>query len=495
MKLKIQPKMIAGFFSMSVLLVILGAVAIFFTDRMLSKTQNILKDNVSSLKAAEELEIALMDMKGLAANYLLDGERRWLEIFNEKEQIFRRWFKVARTQAHTENENTILSSADVLFQKYLRHHQSLVLLHQQGDFQAARIKLAGPLRDTFTEIYEKCENYLFINEKIMYQTSRQMERENRIVNVVIACFAVGSVVLGLSFGMVIARSITKPLYRLIVKVKGVAEDHVLEELDISGDTEFEKLDKHVKILIDKIHQTNKDLRHSRQMLIHSEKLALLGSIAAGLAHEIRNPLTSIKMLIYSLLDKESNNTKEAKDFNVILQQVIRMEAFLQNFLDFARPPEPVFKQIKVQETLEQALHLMSPQLQQSHIRLRTKWNASDPSIHADSDQMKQVIMNLTLNSIQAMTQGGLLSIETRITNDPDRRMQIQISDTGPGVPEELLPVIFNPFTTTKKNGTGLGLAITHQIIKNHGGSVRVENIKPHGARFIIQLPIEWSTAK
>lgn len=480
--------MIAGFISMSALFIISAAVAIFYTDRMLGKTRDMLKENVSSLKSAEELEIALLDMKGIAANYLLDGQTQWLNIFREKDRIFRKWFGVAWSQARTEEERQLLSETEALFARYQSHYRAMRRLYQEGDAPAARLILTGPMRNTFSAIYTKCENYLFINEKIMYRTSEQMERENRVVRAVMMVFAAGSILLGLVFGVLIARSITQPLYRLIVNVKGATEGNVLEELGISDESEFDKLDKHIRALIDRIHRANRDLSQSRRLLIHSEKLAMLGSVAAGLAHEIRNPLTSIKMLIYSLRDKAGGHSQTGRDYEVMLQQITRMESFLQGFLDFARPPEPEFKDVRLGETLDQALHLMRPQIEAARVRLKTVWVSPDPVVRADPGQLKQVVVNLVLNAVQAMDGGGRLTIETAVTAGTEGQAEIRISDSGPGIPESLLPSVFEPFTTTKKSGTGLGLAISQQIVRNHGGLVRVENLRPRGARFIVQLP-------
>ncbi len=488
MKWNIRPRVIAGFISMSVLFILFGAMAILYTDRMLGKTRDMLKENVSSLKAAEELEIALLDMKGIAANYLLDGQTQWLNIFREKDRVFRRWFGVAWAQARTEEERQLLSETEALFGRYQGHYRTMRRLHQEGDADAARLILNGSMRDTFSAIYEKCENYLFINEKIMHRTSEQLVRENRFVRAVMVVFAAGSVLLGVVFGVLIARSITQPLYRLIVNVKGAAGEDVLEEMDIPDESEFDKLDKHIRVLIDRIHRTNRDLSHSRRLLMQSEKLAMLGSVAAGLAHEIRNPLTSIKMLIYSLRDKAGGHSQTLRDYDVMLQQITRMESFLQAFLDFARPPEPEFKKVRLGETLDQALRLLRPQIEAARVRLKTAWVAPDPVVRADPGQLKQVVVNLILNAVQAMSGGGRLSIETAVTAGPDGQAEIRVSDNGPGIPEELLPSLFEPFTTTKKSGTGLGLAISQQIVKNHGGIVQVENIRPHGARFVVQLP-------
>lgn len=480
--------MIAGFVSMSVLFILFGTVAILYTDRILDKTRDMLKENVSSLKAAEELEIALLDMKGIAANYLLDGQTRWLNIFREKDRIFRRWFGVAWAQARTEEERQLLSETEALFGRYQSLYRTMRRLHQEGDADAARLILNGPMRDTFSAIYEKCENYLFINEKIMHRTSEQLALENRIIKAVMIVFAAGSILLGLVFGILIARSITQPLYRLIVNVKGATGENALEEMEIPDESEFDKLDKHIRVLIDRIHRTNRDLSQSRRLLIHSEKLAMLGSVAAGLAHEIRNPLTSIKMLIYSLRDKAGGHSQTSRDYEVMLQQITRMESFLQSFLDFARPPEPEFKEVRLRETLDQALRLMRPQIEAARIQLKTEWIEPDPIVRADPGQLKQVVVNLILNAVQAMTGGGRLSIETAVTAGPDGQAEIRVSDNGPGIPEALLPSVFEPFNTTKENGTGLGLAISQQIVKNHGGIVRVANLRPRGARFVVQLP-------
>ncbi|MDZ7262274.1 MAG: ATP-binding protein [candidate division KSB1 bacterium] len=489
MKLRIRPRMMAGFLIMSALLIVVGIFAIFYTNRMQKNTSRILAENVSSQKASEELEIALLDMKGLTANYLLDGESKWLEVFSDKQASFVKWFDNAREQAHTLEEKKILDEVEHLFDTYLRYQKKVVSYYQQGNFSQAYEILTGDMRVTFNLIYEKCEELSFLNEKMMYHTSFLIERDNRTVNGMVVL----GILAGLALGLFLARSITHPIYELVLKLKGATNEEIVEKVDIADETELEHLSKHVRKLIDKVHEVNKDLEYSQRMLIRSEKLASLGQMAAGVAHEIRNPLTAIKMLIFSLQKDVKNTSPMTKDFEVIIKEIERIETFLQNFLDFARPPKPNFDLMDINELVKQTLTLLSPQIKTGKVKLGENLQAKSATVYGDKEQLQIVLVNIILNALQSMSNGGRLKVETTNRQNPKGltpTIQIRISDTGSGIPPEILDSIFDPFVTGREKGTGLGLSIAYQIINNHGGWIEAFNNPDKGATFVVNLPIK-----
>ena len=493
MKLRIRPKMLIGFLSMSTLLIVVDILAIIYTNRMQANTSRILAENVSSQKAAEELEIALLTMKGLTANYLLDGQQQWLGIFIDKQSSFLKWFDDARKRTHTQEEEKILDEIEKLFITYMSTQKQVLIHYQNGNLIRAHKILTSDMRNIFDLIYEKCEELLLINEKMMVNTSLLIERDNRIVNRVMFGIGTLGIILGLALGLFLARSITHPIYELVLKVKGATKEDIVEKLDITEDMELEGLSQHIRILIDKVHEINTDLQRSRQMLIRSEKLASLGQMSAGLAHEIRNPLTAIKMLVFSINKGIKKKSQMSKDFSVIIKEIMRIEAFLQNFLDFARPPEPDWGQVNINELIEHTINLLAPQLKNSGIRLVKNFFNDNTIIYGDKEQLQQTFVNIILNAIQAMPDGGILTVVTNIEKSLNKSsdiLQIKISDNGIGIPEELLNTIFDPFVTTKESGTGLGLSIAHQIIYHHGGWIEAINNPEKGATFIINLLTE-----
>ncbi|MGD9898519.1 MAG: ATP-binding protein [Calditrichaceae bacterium] len=491
LNLRIRPRMITGFLLMSGLLIVLGILANFYTNRMQQATSKILAENVSSLKAAEELEIALLDMKGHTSYYLLDGDLSWLDVFDDKKSSFMEWFTTARNLTHTKDEENILNEIEVLLKTYTDYQNQVVIHYQMNNPAFAHKILIGPMKSYFDLIFDKCEELLFINEKLMYNTSMLIERDNKTVNTIMYGMGILGILIGVGLGGFLARSITHPIYELVLKVKGATDTDIVEKVNVSEGTELDHLDNSVRSLINKVYQINTDLVKSRAMLERSERFAALGKISAGLAHEIRNPLTAIKMLVFSMKDEMRNDTTINRDFQVILKEILRMEHFLQEFLDFARPPKPEFANVTVNEIIEQTLKLMNTQLKNANIALSAENTDTDVNVFVDKQQMRQVFLNIIQNAVSAMPDGGKLFLGTKIKHDDvsgDEIVEIKIADNGKGISNDLIETIFDPFVTSREDGTGLGLSIAHQIITNHGGRIEAANNAESGALFTIILP-------
>ncbi|MGA1844816.1 MAG: ATP-binding protein [bacterium] len=493
MKLRIRPQMIISFLMMSALLFVVVICAIFYTNRMQENTARILVENVSSLKSAEELEIALLDMKGLTANYLLDGDEKWLEIFHEKQLSFINWFNNARERIHSDEEDRVIDEIEGLYERYTAHQRNVVISYQKGDFSRAHALLIGDMRDTFNLVYQKCEELLSLNEHMMHQTSMSIERDKRSIKKITFGIGIVGILLGTALGLGVSRSITHPIYELVLKVKGATSEELIEKVDISEETELEHLSKYVRRLIERVHEVNKDLEQSQRMLIRSEKLATIGQMAAGLAHEIRNPLTAVKMLIFTLQQEAKGNFGMKRDFEVILKEIERLERFLGNFLTFARPPEPNRSYMDINETVRHTLNLLSPQTKAKGIAVKEMLCKESAPVYGDREQLQIVLVNVILNAIQSITTRGMITVASGITKETNGQcphVYISISDNGKGIPPGILHSIFDPFVTGNEKGTGLGLFIAHQIITNHEGGIEAYNNPDQGATFVMHLPMK-----
>jgi signal transduction histidine kinase/putative methionine-R-sulfoxide reductase with GAF domain len=238
---------------------------------------------------------------------------------------------------------------------------------------------------------------------------------------------------------------------------------------------------------EKIKRTTADLRKTEAQLIRSDKLASLGQLAAGIAHEIRNPLTSINILIHSLREKTSDKTPYAEDLRVIAEEIHRINEIVDQFLRFAKPAPPLFGKAEVIPIFEETLQLLRPQIERQGISVQKNFQ-SLPPIPIDSEQMKQTILNLLLNAIQAMPEGGQLELGGEAPGN-DQWIRLTIRDTGIGIPPEDMNKLFNPFFSTKEAGIGLGLSIAHRIIDQHHGRIEVESSFGKGTLFTIWLPV------
>ena len=237
--------------------------------------------------------------------------------------------------------------------------------------------------------------------------------------------------------------------------------------------------------------TNKSLREAQERLIQQERMAALGEMATSIAHEIRNPLVSIGGFARRLKDKLASDEQSKRYSEIIYQEVNRLERILQEILAFAKEGTPRFVTTDINKIIEDVLILFRDGLTAKNIKVITEFSKEMPLISTDSQQLKQVFINLIANAEQAMEEnGGILSITTRISDELPPEIHIEISNTGPGIPHDIMANIFNPFFTTKSSGTGLGLAIVHRIINSHNGSISVENRPDSGVTFLIRLPVE-----
>ncbi len=494
MKLRIGSKMLAGFLAMAVLILVGGLVTIIYTYRLQDVTAKLLAENVSSLKVAQELEVALFHMRGMTFNYILEEHPRWLNTLEERKKEWQAWIDKAQTTARTNKENEILQRIPLLFTEYERDLQSALALNREGKSKEAKVRLLHASREVFDKIYQECEAFIATNENSIYAAQEKINRTNSAVRMAMVGLGIGGILLGGMLGWMISRSIVNPIYELVLKVRGATGDEFVERVGVTDDTEIEELDRHVHFLIDRINTAMADLEKNRKLLARAEKLASLGKVAASVAHEIRNPLTAIKMLIYSMHEDLAKDHEKRKDLAVILKEIDRLERFVQNFLQFARPPDPVLAPINIDETVHETLTLLAPRLQQNRIEAYEVHRSDHQKILADADQVKQVVMNLLLNAIEEMPHGGRLTAETQKTravrkNGEKEWLQIRISDTGKGIPSELLDSIFDPFVSGRKNGVGLGLSVAYQIVNRHAGWMEATNNHDGGATFTVSLPV------
>jgi PAS domain S-box-containing protein len=234
-------------------------------------------------------------------------------------------------------------------------------------------------------------------------------------------------------------------------------------------------------------------KEMERQIIQSEKLASIGKLAAGVAHEINNPLANIALYSHMLL-KKTKSDEEKQKLKVIVTQAERATNIVRNLLDFSRQREPEITEVDVNALLSETLSIMEHQLRRSGISLVKNLNAEVPEILADPGQLQQVFFNIITNAIEAMGDGGTLTVSTDCQGDI---VEVRISDTGSGIAKEHLGRIFDPFFTTKEvgKGTGLGLSVSLGIIERHRGSIEVDSEIGKGATFIIKLPLEGLCAE
>jgi two-component system sensor histidine kinase HydH len=223
-----------------------------------------------------------------------------------------------------------------------------------------------------------------------------------------------------------------------------------------------------------------------RQIMQAEKMAAIGELAAGIAHEIRNPLG---IITGSAETVRKHGDQEIRDemTNYILEESKRINGLISTFLDFARPKEPALVSCDLREVLEKTLLLLSPKAKTLGVEIKKDIPRGLLQVLIDPDQMRQAFMNLGINALEAMPHGGVLRVV--VMENARGRVVVRFSDTGKGIPKEMQTKVFDPFFTTKEGGTGLGLSIAHRIITQHGGDVILEEADEKGSTFTILLPL------
>jgi len=247
------------------------------------------------------------------------------------------------------------------------------------------------------------------------------------------------------------------------------------------------------MLYNRIEETHSSLRDARERLIHGERLAAIGEMAANLVHELKNPLITIGGFAGRLLKGLPNESREHNYADTIVKEVCRLEKMLSDILAFSRKPTICYSACDLGEILQDCFSNCTTTLEDHGIRLSSNLGDGRWPLLGDAHQLKQVFLNLILNACEVMPDGGCISVyvERLLRNKP--AVMIRIKDTGGGIPPGMLSQIFNPFFTTKRHGTGLGLAIVNRILLNHNGRIEASNDGP-GAVFTVTLPLAETAA-
>ena len=303
-------------------------------------------------------------------------------------------------------------------------------------------------------------------------------------------------------------SIVKPLKKLLFATKKIGEGNLSHRVQIKTKGEIGQLADSFnqmtvelqnatemylslnRTLEDKVIEKTRELENTRDQLIQSEKLSSLGKLAAGIAHEINNPLTTILINSHSIQEELTENSRFEENLKLIIDETTRCSKIVKSLLEFSRQNPPAKKSANINNVIDRILLLLKSQILVQKVRIENNLDKNLPRIMIDINKIEQVFTNIILNALDAMPGGGQLSIVTQLSAD-NQYVLIKFSDNGTGIQDEVKRKIFDPFFTTKKTeGTGLGLSISYGIIQLHGGTIEVESKPNKGSTFTIYLPVD-----
>ncbi len=479
-------RLAAPVLAVSVLLLGLGGWGAWWLYRLQNESSQLVAKSVASVRAAEELVLAFREVRTRLYLFLLNGEAKELETIPALKSEISRWLARAEQAAVTAHERELLARV------HRGHERLFVELDRiRGERptprQAARLQaLADHLLTE--EVLQPTTEYLDFNEEQAEQASAANQVAAQRVGLGMVLLGICGSLGGLLAGQGLARAVRRSLVQLSDPIRDATGllEQVTGPLPVAPGQDIQEMAAALRALAEQIGRVVARLQDSQRQAPRNAQLALMGQLAASVAHELCNPLTSIKMLAEGLRQESEQRGQSVEDFLVIERAVERLTRDLQSFLDFARPPAPQRQRVALQSVVEQGLALVRGLARRQNVVVQFEPGAGPLWVDADPGQIQQVLVNLLLNAIQAQPRGGHIQIGLDLP--AEGLVEVRVLDRGPGIDPHLLPRLFQPFVTTKEAGLGLGLAVSRGIAESHGGSLQAANRLEGGACFLLRLP-------
>ncbi|MCI0455997.1 MAG: ATP-binding protein [Gemmataceae bacterium] len=473
----------------TVLIALLLFVACLLSAWHISRLQRdlakILTREVTSLQAAQELEIRLRQLRFRNFLNLLDPRHARAEPIQKARDAFEEALERASSLASTAEEQSCVRAIRSGYQRYKHELEELPteLARLGKDPDLHRLEDAHPIR----HVVDPCQELLLLNKEQMEATAQESEYMSRVVRLTMLGLGVAASLSGLIGGFGIARGLSRSIYQLSVHVQDITHqlDRTVASVDIPTGGDIQQLDRQLQHIVSRVEEVARELHRHQRELLRAEQLAAVGQLAASVAHEVRNPLTSIKLLVEGALRARHRTPLGEEDLQVIHGEVVRLEQRVQGLLDFARPPALQRQPCDLREVVTQAVDLVGARARHQGVAVEAQADGKAVRADADSSQLCTVLVNLLLNALDAMPGGGVLRVA--LAQSPEGA-RLEVSDTGPGIAPEMADRLFTPFASTRPTGTGLGLSISRRIVEDHGGALTAANRPSGGACFTVTLP-------
>jgi signal transduction histidine kinase len=461
-----------------------GLVLVWYTFRMEGILLAITERDLKAFQGAETLENALINQKGFVSYFFIDGNPGWLTQLGHWRQKFSEQLPRVAKQAESAAEREAVHQIETEYANYISKKDRVIEYYKAGS-TGFGIELHQEVRQHFERLIMLCNQFKEFHAERIREARRQSQDQAVRLRIAASAAVIAAISLALLLGFVLVYQILTPLRKL-------AAEADKEGVSVKPENEVKALSRTVRDLLVDVDKTQSELERSRESLVQSEKMALVGKLAAGMAHGLRNPFTSVKMRLFSLGRSLELDEAQKDDFAVISAEIRHIDTIVQNFLEFARPPKLKMQPLSPSTAVDAALQLLEHRLNSYDVEVTVDRPLPLPQVSADPEQLKEVLANIIVNACEAMGRSGHILIEERTDIDPAVKAAavVRIRDSGPGIPAALLENVFQPFFTTKEEGTGLGLSIAQRIILDHGGRIEAESAAGQGAVFTITLPVQ-----
>ena len=494
-------RLTAPIMAISVLPLAVGVTTAWVVQRSQKSASNALAGKVASIRAAEEVAIGIRDIRFQLDRFLLTGDRQYLDAVPGLRRETDPWLVAAQQAAATPREKELIDGVTASYDDFFREFDRLARQPAPGD---SADKVRELINQPLTEkILRPAQDYLDLTEEEIAHSNEVNQRTaDQLVRGLLLLGVCGPVS-GLLAGYGLARAVSRSIVRLSVPVRDTAGklNEIVGPILVSARMSLEELEGVLHSIADQVGAVVERLQQSQREVFRAEQLAAVGQLAAGIAHELRNPLTSMKLLVQAAVENAPAPALQGRDLAVLEDEITRLERLTQTFLDFARPPRLEKRALALGPVLEQTAGLVAGRAEQQGARIECATPAEPIVIQGDPGQIRQVLLNLLLNALDAVPAGGTVAVEVRRAdgrapiapgqsaagNRPSAL--ITVADTGHGLPADLGDQIFEPFVSTKETGLGLGLSICKRLVEAHGGTITAAGRPGGGAVFTVRLPL------
>lgn len=480
----LRSKIVAIFSAMFVIVVLGGGTMYWYTRQIDTMLNSMVQKEFVLYKSALDMELALANQKGFLTYYVVDGDEKWLKSLWEYRQVFRQYLSQVISLELNSNQRETINSIVAKYDEYVEAKDVAIETYRRGLMEESISSLHEKQRDVFFVLLELCRTFSHDQWQLLQRTEEANSlRSERLRIMAFSALAIFSTLCAF-FLYILYHQILGPIRELALKTGSTARESSRDEVD--------SLQHSLNGMMRDFDATSDELMRSRKHLQQAERMAMVGELAAGVAHTIRNPFTSIKMRMFSLGRSLELSEAQDEDLQVISDEISRIDKIVENFLEFARPPKLRLQECCLGEVINGVVTLLEYRLRAYSVELKYTFQPELGQVKLDPDRLKEALANLIINSCEAMESGGRISIsETRESHPTMGDVAVvTISDSGPGIPESILDKVTTPFFTTKEDGSGLGLSIVARIVKEHNGKFTVYS-KPDqgaGATFVIILP-------
>lgn len=493
MKLALPQKIAVALIGILLLAVISSAVALLSAWQTEQAFRQMLARNLEQARAGYELEIALLEQGLSTSLYLMGGDPEWLSELRRSRPEFEAWLGKAKEIGLEVNEQEFTDRIARAFAGYDAKSKQVLTLYTGDRPEQAKYLWLEQALEYYDRVYQLCESLSSATARDMELAIAARNAQVKRVNlwVVISLSILVTLVAGLSVSL--SRGVFRPLRDLAASVGPNAQRPAGPEErtpahSASPAREIRSLGLYIDTLRDEVADMRSRLSQNQRRLLDAEKLASVGKLAASLAHEIRSPLTSMRLRVFSM-QRALGDSYRQRDFQLISEEITRLDGIVRNFLEFARPYKPALQDCNIRLLLDGTLELMAYKLEATGVAVERQYDETLPDVLADPQQLKQVLVNLLNNALEALSGGGTIHIAARLEERGGARVvRVLVHDNGPGIPRNVQTSIFDPFFGTKEEGIGLGLWIAKRIMNEHGGDIDLDESTASGTTFSIWLP-------